>query len=474
MRGKKMKTVVIADDDATILWVLEKFFREKGFEVTSVKEGVAALERLKATSAALALLDINMPGKNGIEVLKEAGGIPTSVIIMTGEATMKNAIEAMREGAFDYITKPIDLDELDLMVERAFEARRLEKEVSLLKEMLKEKGPHFVGKSKLMERVFKTIGKVAARDVTVLIEGESGTGKELVARLIHANSPRRSGPFVAINSAAVPKDLMEAELFGYEKGAFTGAIETRAGKFEIADTGTVFLDEIADMDLNLQAKLLRAIQEREFYRIGGKTTVSVDLRIIAATNQDLEKAVEEKRFREDLYYRINVVAIKIPPLRDRKDDIALLVEYFLERFREEFGVAKKLSPKAAENLYGYDWPGNVRELENALKKAYILSPGVVIEPQDMELTGKKLKKESLEDMIARRLEPFIEKTFSSKSAKHELYDSLMPFMERPLIKLVLKKTDFNQVKAAEILGINRNTLRKKIRELKIGQKDIKQ
>jgi len=471
--------ILVADDDESILWVLKKFFKEKGFEVLTAKDGAGAEKILKNSLPLISLIDINMPGKGGLKVLedakKEALDAKTPIIIMTAEGTMKNAIEAMKKGAFDYITKPLDLDELEVIVEKARENLALKGELKDLKQRLMERergGIVFVGKSKAVEKIFKTVGRAAPQDVTVLIQGESGTGKELVARLLHTNSPRGEKAFVAVNSAAVPKELMESELFGHEKGSFTGALEMRKGKFEIADGGTLFLDEVGDMDEKLQAKLLRAVQEREFYRVGGKEPVKVDVRIIAATNQDLEKAVEEKRFREDLYHRLNVVTINIAPLRERKEDIALLCGHFLEKFSEESGTeARSLSKDAVSELQNYPWPGNVRELENILRRAVILSPNIILTPEDISLPKRKQKKESLEDMLEKKLEPFIEKT--SGRGKEELYDSIMPFMERPLIKLVLKKTGFNQVKAAELLGINRNTLRKKIKELKISRKDIK-
>jgi len=471
--------ILVADDDESILWVLKKFFKEKGFEVLTAKDGAGAEKILKNSLPLISLIDINMPGKGGLKVLEDAKKEPldakTPIIIMTAEGTMKNAIEAMKKGAFDYITKPLDLDELEVIVEKARENLALKGELKDLKQRLMERergGIVFVGKSKAVEKIFKTVGRAAPQDVTVLIQGESGTGKELVARLLHTNSPRGEKAFVAVNSAAVPKELMESELFGHEKGSFTGALEMRKGKFEIADGGTLFLDEVGDMDEKLQAKLLRAVQEREFYRVGGKETVKVDVRIIAATNQDLEKAVEEKRFREDLYHRLNVVTINIAPLRERKEDIALLCGHFLEKFSEESGTeARSLSKDAVSELQNYPWPGNVRELENILRRAVILSPNIILTPEDISLPKRKQKKESLEDMLEKKLEPFIEKT--SGRGKEELYDSIMPFMERPLIKLVLKKTGFNQIKAAELLGINRNTLRKKIKELKISRKDIK-
>ena len=469
------RRVLIADDDKSLLWVLERFFKDKRFDSICATDGGEAQRLLKEQTLELALIDINMPVKSGLQVLKELKGhrLPP-VIIMTADATMDNTIAAMKHGAFDYISKPIDLEELDIIVGRAIENARLKKELSTLKKTLEQQWatkPLFVGRSKAAEAIFKTIGRIAHRDVTVLIEGESGTGKEIVARLIHLNSARREGPFVAVNSAAVPRELMESELFGHERGAFTGATERRKGRFELAEGGTLFLDEIGDMDIGLQAKLLRVLQEREFYRIGGREPIKADVRIIAATNQNLEKRVEEGKFREDLYYRLNVVTIHIPPLRERKEDIEPLAEYFLDRFVKEMGVEPKvLSKEALAALKGYNWPGNVRELENVLRRAVLLSSSVAIGVEDLALKGKKERKESLESIIERRLAPFIDKT--SSVGKQHLYAEILPLLERPLIKLVLKKTGFNQLRAAELLGINRNTLRKKIKELNITKKDL--
>lgn len=473
-----MLKILIADDDQSILWVLEKLLTEKGLDVVKAKDGKEAAEALSKNAVSIAVLDINMPGKDGLRLLTEAreAGSAVSFIIMTAESSMKNTLEAMKLGAFDYVTKPFDLGEMEIVVERAIENLKLKEKVSALKERLREslgQETAFIGKSKAVEEVFKKAGKVAAKDVTVLILGESGTGKELLARLIHMNSSRAEGPFVAVNSAAVPRDLMESELFGFEKGAFTGAIEAKKGKFELAEGGSLFLDEVGDMSPDLQARLLRAIQEKEFYRVGGREPIKVDVRIIAATNQDLEKAVAEKRFREDLLFRLNGITLTLPPLRDRKGDVSILAGYFLEKFRAEFGaVARSFSPAALESLEAYQWPGNVRELENAVRRSVLMSQGVTITPQDLNLPQGRQRRESLEDMIAARLKPFIEKT--DHRSRQELYAFIMPFMERPLIKLVLEKTRGNQVQAADMLGINRNTLRKKIRELNINVGKLKE
>src|SRR3972149_12260473 len=362
---KTMKNkVLIVDDDEAILWVLRRMFEDKKIAISEARNGKTALDMLKTQEFSIAIMDIRMPEKDGLDVLQEVReiGLQIPIIIMTAQGTMKNAIEAMKRGAFDYITKPFDIGEIELIVDKAIEHKNLKEEVSSLKDRLKERWAKeitFVGKDKTIQNIFKTNGKISPQDVTVIIQGESGTGKELLAKLIHINSPRNEGPFVAVNSAAIPKELMESELFGFEKGAFTGAVETRLGKFELANNGTLFLDEIGDMPLDLQSKLLRAIQGQEFYRVGGKQPIKTDVRIIAATHQDIEKAVEEKRFREDLLYRLNVVVIKLPPLRNRKEDILLLAEYFLQRFQEEMGIEPRtLSPKAAEAIKAYLWPGN--------------------------------------------------------------------------------------------------------------------
>ncbi|MBI5327242.1 MAG: nitrogen regulation protein NR(I) [Deltaproteobacteria bacterium] len=470
------KKVLIADDDESILWILQRMFKDKKIETVEARDGKSALEMLKHEDISIAIMDIRMPEKDGLDVLREIkeAGCHIPIIIMTAQGTMKNAVEAMKRGAFDYITKPFDIGELEILIDKALEHKKLRQEVADLKDRLKErvaKEITFIGKSRAVQNVFKTIGMVAQKDVSVIIQGESGTGKEIVAKLIHINSARNQGPFIAVNSAAIPKELMESELFGYEKGAFTGAVETRLGKFELANNGTLFLDEIGDMPLDLQSKLLRAIQGQEFYRVGGKQPIKVDVRIVAATHQDMEKAIEEKRFREDLLYRLNVVTIKLPPLRNRKEDISLLADYFLHRFQEDMGIEPRtLSSNALTALKAYSWPGNVRELENILRRAVILSQNPMLSPDDLSLPQKKQNKESLEDIISNRLEGFINDI--DARGKHDLYDTIVPFMERPLIRLVLKKTGGNQVKAAELLGINRNTLRKKIKELGIKVEDF--
>jgi two-component system nitrogen regulation response regulator GlnG len=461
--------VLIVDDDESVRWVLKKALEKEGIETILAKDSAEGLERLKEGDIAIVLMDIRMPGMSGLEALDRinADGHGTTVIIMTAQATMQNAIEAMRRGAFDYITKPFDLDEVNILVKKAIEVRRLSQEVTALRAEVREKYEGgLVGKTPSMQEIYKTIGRVAESDATVLIHGESGTGKELVARAIHYHSKRAGRPFVPVNSAAIPSELLESELFGHEKGAFTGAIGRKIGKFEAAAGGTLFLDEIGDMDLPLQGKLLRVLQEKEIERVGGTEPIKTDVRVLAATHQNLEKAVRDKRFREDLFYRLNVIQINIPPLRKRKDDILQLAEYFMEKYQAS-GVKKKvLTPETIKILRAYDWPGNVRELENAVQRAITLSQGDKIFPdalppqifkpgQGAHLSFENFLEEKLADLVERM----------GGLERGDIYAMVLQRVEKPLITLVLKKTEGNQVRAASLLGINRNTLRKKIKEL---------
>jgi two-component system nitrogen regulation response regulator GlnG len=385
----------------------------------------------------------------------------------------------MKGGAFDYITKPFDLDEMLLVVQRALENRKLSRDFRELKEEVKKKYEpkgNMMGESPAIQKVFKTIGQVVSTRTTILIQGESGTGKELVAKTIHYNSPRWNKPFIAVNCAAIPKELLESEFFGHEKGSFTGALERRIGKFELAEEGTLFLDEIGELPTDLQTKLLRALQEEEFSRVGGRETLKTDVRILASTNQDLEKAVREKRFREDLYFRLKVIPIHLPPLRERKGDIALLVAFFIEKHNRDMGThISGVSPEALKLLEEYPWPGNVRELENVMIRAAVLSPGTVLFLKDFNLsTGSETappdyENLSLEEIIQRKLDDYFNRTRGVDV--ENLYSLVIERVERPLIELTLKATRGNQIRAAQILGINRNTLRKKITNLRINVKD---
>lgn len=473
-----IQRILIADDEESIRWVLSKALSKKGYAVDLAANGTEALALFRQNKYDMAILDIKMPGMTGLELLQRFHEEKPAVlvIIMTAESTMKNAVDAMKHGAYDYITKPFDLDALDAIILKARKASEVTDEVQRLKEEIKE---HYqldrtiIGKSQAMQEVYKLLGKVAPTDVTVLITGESGTGKELVARAVHFNSPRLGKPFLAINCAAIPRELLESELFGFEKGAFTGATERKIGKFEQAHGGTLFLDEIGDMPLELQAKLLRVLQEKEITRTGGNATISVDVRIIAATNQNLKDRVEAKEFREDLFYRLNVVPIQLPPLRDRREDIPLLVDLFVQRAKEDLGVLTRgCTDEAMALLKRHQWPGNVRELENTIQRAALLSPDLVLTPSDFPFlqneTDAREPEGSLEAIISKKLNASF--AHMDLQEMNDLYDMVLHQMERPLIKLILEKARGNQVRAAEILGINRNTLRKKITTLGIDVK----
>ncbi|MFO1462703.1 MAG: sigma-54 dependent transcriptional regulator [bacterium] len=480
----KTAKILIAEDELSLRTILKKLFGKKGFEVETAGDGQVAFNKLKEEPFDLAILDIKMPSLSGLEVLDKLKQekIKTSVIIMTAQDTMRNAVDAMKKGAYDYITKPFELDELELIVEKALEARRLAEEVQHLRQEVSglkvDKEAKIVGQSRGVREIYKTIGKVSANDVSILITGESGTGKELIAKAIHQNSPRAKGPFIAVNCAAIPRDLLESELFGYRKGAFTGAEENRPGYFEIANQGTLFLDEVGDLPINLQAKLLRVLQEKEVQRLGSSEAKAIDVRILAATNQNLEKMVKEKKFREDLFFRLNVIPIALPPLRERKEDIPLLCEYFLAKLAQETGLpVKTLSQEAMQMLEAYRWPGNIRELENVIKRAAILSANESLQMQDFafflgkgaEDTQREIEEMGLEELIASRLQSFLAKLGDLETTN--LYETIMEMAERPLIRLILKQTGHNQIRAAKILGINRNTLRKKIRSLRIAVKE---
>ena len=473
--------ILVADDEESMRWVLSKALRKKGYSVDLAADGNQALRQVREQSYDLVIVDIKMPGMSGLEFLDKARELRPDllVVVMTAEASMKNAVEAMKRGAYDYITKPFDLEVIDAIIEKVSRARDVSNQVSLLKQELKDRyqvEKNIIGNSAAMREVYKTIGKVAGSDITVLIQGESGTGKELIARAIHFNSTRLGKPFVAINCAAIPKDLLESELFGSERGAFTGATERKTGKFEQANHGTIFLDEIGDMPMDLQAKILRVLQEQEITRIGGSQNLSVDVRVVAATNQELQERVRNREFREDLYYRLNVVPINLAPLRERSEDIPALVEYFLERACAELEIpTKQCAPEAMELLSNYSWPGNVRELENTIKRGVILSSDPYLTTADFaSLTNRQEtihaipQEQSLESLVEMKLRNSMNGI--EKLDKGDIYDRVLEQVERPLIRYVLEKTRGNQVRAADILGINRNTLRKKISELGISIK----
>jgi two-component system nitrogen regulation response regulator GlnG len=462
--------VLIADDEDGLRWVLERGLRQAGYEVTAVRDGDEALRAFSDAPFDLVFLDIRMPGTDGLTVLaklRELAG-DAHVVVMTAHGTMETAIQAMQRGAYDYLAKPFDLDEVLLLAERALAAGRLTQEVARLKTGLQEVWEFgaLIGRHPRMQEVYKTIGRIAASDVTVLLRGESGTGKELVARAIHHYSRRAGRPFVAVSSAAIPGTLLESELFGHERGAFTDAKERKLGKLELAHGGTLFLDEIGDMPPELQTKLLRALQERTIERVGGQESLRIDVRVLAATNRDLETMMREGRFREDLFYRLNVVTVTLPPLRERRRDVPLLVEHLLAKYATELGE-RGVAPEALDRLVGHDWPGNVRELENVVQRAMVMATSGVILPEHLPIgpvsaAASVAIDATLEEIIERKLLECVRGLREHASAN--LYDLMVGLVEKPLLRAVLRETGGNQVRAAQILGINRNTLRKKLTE----------
>ena len=471
-----MTRILVVDDEASIRLVLRDALEGAGHEVEEASSGEAARERLGEARFDLAFLDIRMPGMSGLDLLDElASGDRTAplVVIITAQNTFDNAIEAMKRGAFDYLTKPFDLKQVEAVVQKASRLRALRSEVSELRRQVGgvfRSGEALVGTSAPMVETFKTIGRVAGSDASVLLLGESGTGKDLVARAIHYNSRRRDGPFVAVNMSAIPSELIEAELFGHERGAYTGATEARIGRFREAAGGTLLLDEVGDVPQPLQAKLLRVLQEREVTPLGGREGISVDVRILAATHQNLEAAVAEGRFREDLYFRLNVVPIRMPPLRERPEDVPVLVEHFIERFSRELGVPKRWpTGSVMRRLREYSWPGNVRELENTIKRALVLASGEVITEEDVEgaLGGTRPAAEDWTGLARREFGSLLE----AGSAGEGPYWTLVRRLEHAVISEALARSGGNQIRAAGLLGINRNTLRKKMTELGIDARD---
>ncbi len=464
--------VLVADDEPSIRFVLRETLEELGCEVSDVDDGDAALELLRAGEHALAFLDIRMPGPSGLELLDQVQslGVDTAVVIITAQNTFENAVEAMKRGALDYLVKPFGMDEVKALAAKVLRTRQLEREVQQLRFEVGRRalpGERLVGKSPSMLEVFKTIGRVATRDVPVLVTGESGTGKELVARAIHAASPRAERPFVAVNTAAIPRELLESELFGHERGAFTGAVASRAGRFREAAGGTLFLDEIGDMSGDLQAKLLRVLQDHQVTPVGSSQTQTVDVRILTATHRDLDAAVRDGRFREDLLYRLRVVPMHLPPLRERREDVRVLAEYFTQRYALELaGAPRRLADETLELLARHSWPGNVRELENAVKRALVLGSSAVLAPEDFafvrEPEGAAARSTTLAELVRREAEAGLDEESG------RIYHRLIERVERPLIEAALARTEGNQIRAAALLGINRNTLRKKIVDLAIA------
>lgn len=465
---KTMQTILIVDDDKSIRYSLKRML-EENFSILTAQNGEEALNRVRENPPDLIIMDIKMPGRNGIDVLKEIKLIdPKSlVIIMTAYGTTETAIEAMKYGAFDYILKPFPIPQIKSLVEKAISLRKLMKEevTYASTEGGEGDGERIIGSSPKMQEIYKMIGQVAPSDVTVLLRGESGTGKELFARAVYHHSLRPNQPFLPVNCAAIPDTLLESELFGHEKGAFTGATSRRIGKLEQCHGGTIFLDEIGDMSLSTQAKLLRVLQERTFERLGGMETIKVDVRFIVATNKDLEEAISNAKFRDDLYYRLNVVSIRIPPLRERREDIPELVSYYLRKFNRD--LKKRIvgiTPTAMDKIASHGWPGNVRQLENVLKRAMVLCQGEWILEDQLLLEKGWEKRETEEDLSKKPIDDLLDILFEELSkgfaASQEM--DMISALEKGLILRALRKTKGSQVQAAQLLGINRSTLRGKM------------
>jgi nitrogen regulation protein NR(I) len=452
-----MHKVLIVDDEESVRYSFKKLLREPAYQVLEAKEGNEAIDKIKADPPDLVILDIQMPGLSGLEVLQQikkvAPRIP--VLIITAYGSSDRVIAAMKHGAYEYIEKPFDIPRMQALIDEALEMGRLMRTEVLLESRAAGdwSADRIIGKGPAIQEVYKMVGRVAASDVSVLLVGESGTGKELVARAIYQHSQRAGKPFLAVNGAAIPETLLESELFGYEKGAFTGATKRKIGKFQQADGGTLFLDEIGDMSLSTQAKLLRVLQEGTFERLGGDETIRCDVRIIAATNKNLEAAIAEKAFREDLYYRIKVITINLPSLRARKEDLPDLIQYFANKHSAQLKSEPiSLAPETLQLLKDYDWPGNVRELENVLKRAIVLCKSNVITPDIIAEDLRGAEKHS-DDGNSDRLALFVSDDLEQYHGK--LYDKVMSDLEHELIVAALKKAGGNQVRAAQLLGISR-------------------
>jgi len=442
----KMPRILVVDDEAAMRQSLRDWLMEDDYEVDLASSGKDAISMARDGSWDIILLDLKMPGMDGLETMSRLKKmIPeTEILMMTAYGSIDTAVQAMKEGAFDYLVKPFDPDEIDMLIKKIVAHKELVLENILLRKKLAERHQYdeIIGKGDAMQGVFDLISRVARTDSTVLITGESGTGKELIAQAIHGNSNRCYMPFIAVSCGALPDSLLESELFGYEKGAFTGAENSKKGRFEMANKGTLFLDEIGDISLKTQVDLLRVLQQREFIRLGSEEVIKIDVRILAATNRDLQKAIKENRFREDLYYRLNVISIHVPPLRERKEDIPLLVKAFIEKYCLELNKeVVKIAPSALKLLLGYDWPGNVRELENVIERALVIG------------SGKKIASEDL--------------PFSRKEIEPYEFPKSLKMMEKLHIERILDESDWNISLAARELGIDRQTLYNKIGKYQI-------
>ncbi|MBO1079504.1 nitrogen regulation protein NR(I) [Roseomonas haemaphysalidis] len=466
------RTILIADDDRAIRTVLSQALGRAGYTVRATSSAATLWRWVEEGSGDLVITDVVMPDENGLDLVPRIKRVRPElrVVVMSAQSTFMTAVKAAQRGAFEYLPKPFDLKELLAVVARALVAPAAAQPPS--EEHEGERLP-LVGRSPAMQEIYRTVARLTTTDLTVMITGESGTGKELVARALHDYGRRRTGPFVAINMAAIPRELIESELFGHERGAFTGALARGVGRFEQAAGGTLFLDEIGDMPPEAQTRLLRVLQEGEFTTVGGRSPIKANVRIVAATHRDLRQAIRQGLFREDLFYRLNVVPIRLPPVRERAEDIPLLARHFLDRAKASGLPGKQLDQEAIERLRRHGWPGNVRELENLMRRLAALYPQEVIgadavanelaeaEPMvEMELRAP----ETLEQAVERHLTTFVAAQKDGLPVR-DLYERVLAEVERPLLRLALAATRGNQIKAAAMLGLNRNTLRKKIREL---------
>lgn len=464
----KPNLVWIIDDDRSIRWVLEKALQNAGISTTSFETGDKVLTRLESERPNAIISDVRMPGTNGLAVLKQVhSSFPDlPVIIMTAHSDLESAVSAYQGGAFEYLPKPFDVDEAVAVTQRALahsEELRQGQKIAPIKE--KEIETDIIGEAPAMQEVFRAIGRLSQSNITVLINGESGTGKELVARALHRHSPRKDAPFIALNMAAIPRDLIESELFGHEKGAFTGAGGQRQGRFEQADSGTLFLDEIGDMPAETQTRLLRVLADGEFYRVGGHTPIRVNVRIIAATHQNLEELVEQNRFREDLFHRLNVIRIHLPKLADRREDIPKLAQYFLGRAATELNVEPKVLSPAAEAYFArLSWPGNVRQLENTCRWITVMASGREVHVADLppELVEHKSTETPSGDW-EKALRHWADQSLAC--GKRDILSDAVPTFEKALIEIALKHTAGRKRDAANLLGWGRNTLTRKLKEL---------
>ena len=470
------KKILIVDDEENIRRIFKKALEKKNYTVHTAPNAEDALQKIKNQKYFLIFSDIFMDGMSGLALLKEVKKInpQTRVVVMTAQDTMNNTIEAMRMGAYDYISKPFDFEVIYTLAARAESNRetQIPSQSEIKGKVDEDSVESIVGKSKVIQDIFKIIGKSATSNLSVLITGESGTGKEMIAEAMHYYSKRKDLPFVCINCAAISKELLESELFGHEKGAFTGAIDQKKGKFEIAKGGTLFLDEIGDMELALQAKILRVLQNKDFYRVGGKEVLEADVRIIAATNKNLEEQMEQKRFREDLFHRLNVINIFIPPLRDRMEDVTLLANHFLNKHATDLSQGEiYLSSETIKILNSYSWRGNIRELENVIKRALVLARTgpILSEHLPDHIISEDFKGAETDGLLNNRFKQLIREYLlkNQETQDGHIYEKIIQLVERQLFEITLEKHSGKQVSVAKTLGINRNTLKRKIDAMKI-------